>query len=415
MKRIYNFFIHVYAAAIRLAAPFNPQARQFLSGRRGQFGRMQAAVTGSEEVAWFHCASVGEFEQARPVIEAFRKNFPGYRILLTFFSPSGYEMRKNYELADFVFYLPMDTRANARKFLRIFRPRLAIFIKYEYWFNYIDEIFKAGIPLYFVSAIFRPQQHFFRFYGGWFRKQLRKVTWFFVQNQASDELLSQIGLAHHEVSGDTRFDRVLKVLDSRFDLPEIAAFKGDNDLLVAGSTWPPDEELLASYLDTRPENFKLLLVPHKIDENHLAGIMKKFEAYAPVRYSQSEGRDLSEVKVLVMDRMGLLSGLYRYATLAYVGGGFGVGIHNLLEAAVYGLPVIFGPNYQRFREAHDLLAAGAGYSVKNAKKFQETTDRLRQDPEAYLAAARAAGRYVQGNSGATEKVILKIRDSLRKK
>ena len=415
MKLFYNFFIYVYAALIRLASLFNPQAKQFLSGRKGEFRKMKAAVGESDEIVWFHCASVGEFEQARPVIEAFKKSFPTYKILLTFFSPSGYELRKNYELADFVFYLPMDKAANARRFMNIFHPRLAIFIKYEYWFNYIDEIYKAGIPLYFVSAIFRKQQHFFLFYGSWFRKQLRKVTWFFVQNEISDELLSQIGIQNHEISGDTRFDRVFKVLESPFELHEMEVFKGNNDLLVAGSTWPSDEDILLSYLKKESENFKLLLVPHKIDENHITEILKKFERFSPVRFSQSNEKKLSESKVLVMDKMGLLSGLYRYANLAYVGGGFGVGIHNLLEAAVYGLPVLFGPNHERFQEANDLLTLGGGFTIKNEEEFRFLIDRLRNETDFYKQASTVSKGYVTGHSGATGKVILKMKEYLIKK
>ncbi len=415
MKLFYNFFIYVYAALIRLASLFNPQARQFLSGRKGQFRKMKAAVGEKDEIVWFHCASVGEFEQARPVIEAFKKTFPGYKILLTFFSPSGYELRKNYKLADFVFYLPVDKAANARRFMKRFHPRMAVFIKYEYWFNYIDEIYKAGIPLFFVSAIFRKQQHFFRPYGGWFRKQLRKVTWFFVQNETSDQLLSQIGIRNHELSGDTRFDRVLKVLEAPFDLSEIEQFKGSNELLVAGSTWPPDEDILVSYLKNNPGNFKLLLVPHKIDENHISEILRKFERFFPARYSQSDEKALSKSKVLVMDKMGLLSGIYRYADLAYVGGGFGVGIHNLLEPAVYGLPILFGPNYRRFQEANDLLALGGGFSIKNDEEFQDLTDRLRNNPDFYKQAVRESKAYVRENSGATGKVIIKIKEYLSKK
>lgn len=415
MKLIYNFFIYVYAALIRLASVFNPQARQFLSGRKRQFWKMKAVVGENDKIVWFHCASVGEFEQGRPVMEAFKKSFPDYKILLTFFSPSGYELRKNYELADFVFYLPMDKTANARRFMKIFHPKMAVFIKYEYWFNYIDEIYKAGIPLFFVSAIFRKQQHFFRFYGSWFRKQLKKITWFFVQNETSDALLSQIGIQNHEISGDTRFDRVLKVLDTPFDLPEIELFKEKDQLLVAGSTWPPDEDLLLDYMNSKPEHFKMLLVPHKIDENHISEILKKFDGFSPVRYSQSDKKKLSETKVLIMDKMGLLSGLYRYADLAYVGGGFGVGIHNLLEAAVYGLPVLFGPNYHRFQEAVDLLELGGGFNVKNPKKFAELTNRLRTDAEFYKHASSVAKRYVLEHSGATEKVISKIKENLSNK
>ncbi len=415
MKLIYNFFIYVYAALIRVASVFNPQAKQFMAGRKGQFRKMKEAVGESDQIAWFHCASVGEFEQGRPVMEAFKKDFPDYKILLTFFSPSGYELRKNYELADYVFYLPMDKAANARRFMKIFQPKLVVFIKYEYWFNYIDEIHKAGIPLFFVSAIFRKQQHFFRFYGSWFRKQLRKVTWFFVQNETSDALLSQIGIQNHEISGDTRFDRVLKVLDTSFDLPDVEIFKGNDELLVAGSTWPPDEDLLLDYMNSKPEHFKLLLVPHKIDENHISEILKKYEGFSTVRYSQSDKKKLSETNVLVMDKMGLLSGLYRYADIAYVGGGFGVGIHNLLEAAVYGLPVLFGPNYRRFQEAIDLLEVGGGFNVKNPKKFTELTDRLRTDSEFYKHASEVAKCYVRDNSGASKKVIKKIRENLSNK
>jgi len=412
MKLIYNFFIYIYAALIRAASVFNPQARQFLVGRKGQFRKMKAAVCDGDQVVWFHCASVGEFEQGRPVMEAFKKGFPAYKILLTFFSPSGYELLKNFELADYVFYLPMDKATNARRFLKIFQPKMAIFIKYEYWFNYMDEIHKAGIPLFFVSAIFRKQQQFFRFYGSWFRKQLKKVTWFFVQNENSHRLLSQIGIQNHEISGDTRFDRVLKVLDTSFDLPEINRFKGNNELLVAGSTWPPDEDILLDYMNSKPEHLKLLLVPHKIGEHHISEILKKFERFSPVRFSQSDIKKLSETNVLIMDKMGLLSGLYRYADLAYVGGGFGLGIHNLLEAAVYGLPVIFGPNYQQFQEALDLLELGGGFPVKNPKNFLDLITRLRTDPELYKHASEVANRYVRENSGATEKVIKKIKENL---
>ena len=412
MKLIYNFFIYIYAALIRAASVFNPQARQFLVGRKGQFRKMKAVVCDGDQVVWFHCASVGEFEQGRPVMEAFKKGFPAYKILLTFFSPSGYELLKNFELADYVFYLPMDKATNARRFLKIFQPKMAIFIKYEYWFNYMDEIHKAGIPLFFVSAIFRKQQQFFRFYGSWFRKQLKKVTWFFVQNENSHRLLSQIGIQNHEISGDTRFDRVLKVLDTSFDLPEINRFKGNNELLVAGSTWPPDEDILLDYMNSKPEHLKLLLVPHKIGEHHISEILKKFERFSPVRFSQSDIKKLSETNVLIMDKMGLLSGLYRYADLAYVGGGFGLGIHNLLEAAVYGLPVIFGPNYQQFQEALDLLELGGGFPVKNPKNFLDLITRLRTDPELYKHASEVANRYVRENSGATEKVIKKIKENL---
>ncbi len=362
-----------------------------------------------EDIVWFHCASLGEFEQARPVIEAFRESFPQYKVLLTFFSPSGYELRKNYAGADYIFYLPIDKPKNARRFIRIFRPKLAVFVKYEFWYNYIKELSVNKIPLFFISAIFRPNQYFFRPGAKWFRNQLQKVTWFQVQDKASSDLLNSIKVYHNQVGGDTRFDRVLKVAGEEVTLPVIEKFARNADLFIAGSTWPPDETLLADYLRHNPD-IKMVIAPHKTDTRRIEEIKTKFREFHPVLYSEADGGIPVESRMLVIDSIGLLSYLYRYGKLAYVGGGFGVGIHNLLEAAVYGIPVLFGPNHKHFREALDLIRNGGGFAVSDKESFRRTADLLLQNPDHYKKAAEAAKNYVKGQSGATYFAIEKFKE-----
>ncbi len=411
MRVFYSFFIYCYAFLIRMAVPFNRQARQWIDGRRRGFSRMEKAVGENENIVWFHCASLGEFEQGRPVMEAFREKFPDYKILLTFFSPSGYELRKNYPGANYIFYLPIDKPRNAQRFIRIFKPKLAIFIKYEYWYNYIEELSKNKIPLFFISAIFRQNQYFFRYGAKWFRNQLQKVTWFQVQEATSSELLNSIRVFHNEVGGDTRFDRVLSVAHEPVSLPVIENFARGGVLLICGSSWPPDEDILKDYL-THEDGVKIILAPHKTDTEHVVEIQNKFKAFNPVLYSETTESVPDNVRVLIVNILGLLSHLYRYGRLAYVGGGFGGGIHNLPEAAVYGLPVIFGPNHQRFREAHDLLENGGGFTISDKKSFRRTVDMLLHDTERYLQASRAAADYVEQQSGATFKVMEKIKEYL---
>jgi len=409
MRLLYNVFIYGYAFLIRMASPFHAQAGQWMRGRKGIFSRMKRAVGKHEDIVWFHCASLGEFEQGRPVIEAFKQTFPQYKVLLTFFSPSGYELRKNYEGADYVFYLPLDKPKNARRFIQIFRPKLAVFIKYEYWYNYSKELSKNKIPLFFISAIFRPNQYFFRPGSRWFRHQLQKVAWFQVQDKASADLLNKIHIYHHQVGGDTRFDRVLKVAEEKVSLPVAEHFAQGTDVLVGGSTWPPDETLLADYL-RHNKAVKLILAPHKIDREHIEAIKKKFEAFHPALYSEAGEAFRPESRVLVIDSLGLLSHLYRYGKIAYVGGGFGAGIHNLPEAAVYGIPVLFGPNHNRFREAHALISCGGGFAIDGTESFRQTADRLLQQPEVYHKAAQAAKNYVQEQAGATYLAIEKFKE-----
>jgi len=411
MRVFYNFFIYGYSFLIRIAVPFHQQARRWVVGRKEEFLRMKNAVGKHEDIIWFHCASLGEFEQGRPVMEAFRETFPGYKILLTFFSPSGYELRKEYPGADYIFYLPIDKPKNARRFIRIFKPKLAVFIKYEYWFNYIKELSKNKIPLFFISAIFRKNQYFFRYGAGWFRNQLQKVTWFQVQDELSSELLSSIRVFHNQVGGDTRFDRVLKVSNEPVHLPIIENFTRVGTPLICGSTWSPDEDILKDYL-AHEDGVKMVIAPHKINPEHLSEILNKFKDFHPVLYSEAMKNLPENARVMVIDSIGLLSHLYRFGKLAYVGGGFGVGIHNLPEAAVYGLPVIFGPNHQRFREAISLLKNGGGFAIQDKKSFRETANRLLQNPENYKTASEAAVGYVRQQSGATFKAIEKIKEYL---
>jgi 3-deoxy-D-manno-octulosonic-acid transferase len=409
MRLLYNIFIYVYAFLIRLASPFNRQAAQWVKGRKGLFKRMKASVGKHEDIVWFHCASLGEFEQGRTVIESFRQTFPQFKVLLTFFSPSGYEVQKDYPQADYVFYLPVDKPKNARRFIRLFQPKLAVFIKYEFWYNYIRELSKNKIPLFFVSAVFRKDQYFFRPGAKWFRNQLQKVTWFQVQDKTSSDLLNRIRIFHHQIGGDTRFDRVLNIARKEVSLPVAEAFSQNYDVLVGGSTWPPDETILADYLAHNPK-IRMMVAPHKTDREHILEIQKKFREFHPVLYSEAEKEVPEACRVLIIDRMGLLSSLYRFGKLAYVGGGFGSGIHNLPEAAVYGLPVIFGPNYQRFREARDLLENGGGFTIDSAKRFRQVADELLTDSEKYQKASEAAGSYIRKQAGATYLAIERFKD-----
>ncbi len=412
MHFLYNISVLLYALGIRIAALFNSKARRWLMGRKGIFSELAAAFNGNEKIIWFHCASLGEFEQGRPVLEALKERYKDHKILLTFFSPSGYEVRQNYAQADYVFYLPLDTAQNARKFITLTRPRLAVFVKYEFWFNYLRELSRNKIPLLMVSVIFRPSQHFFRPWGRWFRRQLQKVTYFFVQNQDSKDLLSTVKVFHVGVSGDTRFDRVLQLADEEMKLPVMEAFSGGSPLLVAGSTWPSDEDLLKSLLEQSEQSFKLVLAPHLVDKEHIQQILEKFSSWQPVLFSQQKDADFAESRVLVIDSIGMLSGLYRFAKIAYIGGGFGAGIHNVLEAATYGLPVIFGTNYKRFQEAVQLSELGGGFPVENSSECLSAFNRLMTDTVFCSNSADISRKFVVNNAGATGRVVEKVKEYL---
>lgn len=411
MHFIYNISVWVYALGIRLAALFNNKAKLWVDGRKNIFREISEAIPKDEKLIWFHCASLGEFEQGRPVIEAFRKQFNDHKILLTFFSPSGYEVRKNFDQADYVFYLPLDTPLRAKKFIALTQPRLAIFIKYEFWFNYLNELSKNKIPLLMVSVIFRPSQHFFKPWGGWSRKQLQKVTWFFVQNEATKNLLNRIKVYHSSVSGDTRFDRVIQLPSEKINLPLIETFADGKPLLVAGSTWPADEDLLKSLLQSE-HPFKLVIAPHVVSTSHIREILMKFEAFHPLLFSKIKNNKLSEKRVLIIDSIGMLSKLYRFGNMAYIGGGFGAGIHNILEAATYGLPVIFGPNYQRFQEAVELIRLGGAFAIHDEESCLQAFGHLASDKNLLRKSGETARKYVTSNAGATAMVVEKAKEYL---
>ncbi|MFA5419281.1 MAG: glycosyltransferase N-terminal domain-containing protein [Bacteroidales bacterium] len=405
MACLYQFFIYFYSAVAKIAALFNPKARLWVDGRKQLVTRIKHEVVTESPLVWFHCASLGEFEQGRPVIEALKKQFPNIKILLTFFSPSGFEVRKNYNHADWVYYLPVDTKKNARELVVHLKPALVIFVKYEFWFNYMDVLYQNKIPTLFLSVIFRPSQHFFKVWGGWFRRQLHKVTFFFVQDELSAELLKRAGINNFEVAGDTRFDRVVELSKQPHQFSEIESFKQNSRLIVGGSTWPVDENLLLEVLKNTSSEIKLLLAPHLVDDNHIAAIVNKFSAFHPVLYTNLKSGIPEQSRVLILNTIGLLSQLYPYTELAYIGGGFGVGIHNLPEAATYGIPVVFGPNHQRFKEANDLKNLGGGFSVNNQKEGVETVLRLLSDEDERKSAGKAAREYIHNHAGATLKIV----------
>ena len=403
----YNFGIHTYTAAIRMAAPFSAKAKLWTQGRKQILQRLRECVHG-EKIIWVHAASLGEFEQGRPVIEALRERCPEYKILLTFFSPSGYEIRRNYNGADWVFYLPADTARNAAEFLDIVRPAAAVFIKYEFWLNYLNELAVRGVPTYLISAIFRRDAVFFKPYGKAFLSALATFRTIFVQDQPSRQLLEEFGVGQTVVAGDTRFDRVTTIVRNAVELPLVEDFAAGRPVFVAGSTWGPDEQILAELIN-QTEGMKFIIVPHEIDNNRI----EKFAAAVTggcQRYtSYEQGRD---AKVLVIDTIGVLSSVYRYGRYAYIGGGFGVGIHNTLEAAVYGIPVVFGPNYKKFKEAVDLIAAGGAASISDCTGLTAWFRRLESDDSAWQSAASAAGNYVATHTGATETILKTLTDTL---
>ena len=376
-------------------------------GERAAFDVLRQSVIPGADYIWFHAASLGEFEQGRPLMEALRRDHPEYKILLTFFSPSGYEVRKNYEGADIICYLPLDTPFNAIRFLRLVRPVKAFFIKYEFWYNYLHILRHRGIPVYSVSSIFRPSQVFFRWYGHEYAHVLRCVTHFFVQNEESRRLLEGIGLRNATVVGDTRFDRVLQIKSAARQLPIAEAFSKGHKVFVAGSSWPPDEEVFIKYFNNHPD-WRLIIAPHVIGDDHLRQIHSLLNM-PTVHYTDTTPEEAAEARCLIINCFGLLSSIYQYGQVAYVGGGFGVGIHNVLEAAVWDMPVIFGPNNKRFQEAQGLLASGGGFEIDSYETFDELMEHLDTDANKLLQASQAAGIFVKGQAGATAKVLESVK------
>lgn len=437
---MYNIAIYIYLIGVAIGSLFNKKIKKMWRGEREAVDLLKEKVDPTAKYIWFHAASLGEFEQGRPLIEQLKATHPEYKILLTFFSPSGYEVRKNYEGADIVCYLPLDTIRNARRFLRAVHPVMAFFIKYEFWYNYLHILRHRGVPVYSVSSIFRPGQVFFKWYGRNYAKVLHCITHFFVQNEVSLQLLKGIGIDEATVVGDTRFDRVLQIKEQAKKLPIVEAFKGINGkgdackddlsenackgdlsedackdnlsengckgckVFVAGSSWQPDEDIFIRFFNDHPD-WKLIIAPHVIGEDHLAYILDKLQMKA-VRYTQATEQSAAEARCLIIDCFGLLSTIYRYGEIAYVGGGFGVGIHNVPEAAVWGVPVLFGPNNKRFQEAQDLLACKGSFEVTDYDSFNTIISRLISDDKFRHQCGEASANYVKSRSGATD-IIMK--------
>ncbi len=421
---IYNIVIYFVLWGIAIASLFSEKVRKMWHGEREAFRILRKKVDPTSEYVWFHAASLGEFEQGRPLMERIRKEHPQYKILLTFYSPSGYEVRKNYEGADIICYMPVDTRLNAIRFLRLVHPVMAFFIKYEFWSNFLHILKHRGIPTYSVSSIFRPDQVFFKWYGRSYAGVLKCFTRFFVQNEESKQLLNGIGITNVDVVGDTRFDRVLQIKEAAKDLSICEAFrKGYADsnaaeaeslpreghkVFVAGSSWPPDEEIFIKFFNEH-KDWRLLIAPHVIGEDHLKFILSKLEGKKVVRYTQTTAEEAAGADVLIIDCFGLLSSMYRYGDVAYIGGGFGVGIHNTLEAAVWHMPVIFGPNNKRFQEAQGLLKSGGGFEINDYKEFEDLMLRLSGEASFLKSSGVKAGAFVASLSGATAKVLDKVK------
>ncbi len=400
---LYNIGVFLYKILLQFAASLgNVKAQKWIDGRKDEFLFWQTLPVTDKTRVWFHVASLGEFEQARPVLEALKQQQPDIEIVLTFFSPSGYEAQKKYPLAAYVAYLPIDTATNAAKLIAFIQPKMVFFTKYDFWYHYFNETHKQGIPLYVISAIFRKEQIFFRWYGLFFRKLLRKVTHFFVQNEASLQLLKSIAIHNLSVSGDTRFDRVLQIQQATQAITDIAPFFDGRPVVVAGSTWPVDDKLVLSLLANA--SIQLVIVPHEIHATYLKELKSTIPAKAVLL---SEGITAA-ADVLIVDRIGLLSKIYQYATVAYIGGGFGKGIHNTLEAAVWGVPLVFGPNYSRFAEACGLISCEAAFSVKNKADFIQKTTTLLGNETTRVMAAKSAHNYVLAHSGATAAIIKQI-------
>jgi 3-deoxy-D-manno-octulosonic-acid transferase len=408
MILLYKTGIFLYSLLIRFNSIFNEKARFFVRGRKNWEEIMTQKIDRNAKYIWFHCASLGEFEQGRPVIEELREQFPQFKIVLTFFSPSGYEIRRNYALADVVAYLPMDTIRNAKAFLSIVNPEKAFFVKYEFWYFYISELKRRNIPLYIISAIFRENQQFFKKtpWGKWYRKMLTGIEHFFIQNEKSGELLKTAGISNFTVSGDTRFDRVAAIAKVSKEIPIVEKFRGNSTLIIAGSTWKPDEELIAEFIN-QSGDIKFIIAPHEVSAANINRIHQLLKKPA-ISFSKVSETEIDRFQVLIIDSVGLLSSLYRYGNVAYIGGGFGVGIHNILEAATFGLPVIFGPNYKKFKEAVDLTLEGGTISISNFNELRNVLNRLIKEKNELEKASDICRNYVAKNVGSTKLIIKKV-------
>ena len=403
-KLLYNLSVFFYKWGIHLASFWNKKAKQWITGRKDIFDKIQSQLTDNQQIIWIHCASLGEFEQGRPLIEKIKTSLPQYKIFLTFYSPSGYEIRKDYSFADYVFYLPADSKNNAKRFLNLVQPQIAIFVKYEFWYHYLHRLHQRKTPTYLISAVFRKDQIFFKSYGGFFKNMLSYFDHIFVQNKISKTLLLQKKINHVSLAGDTRVDRVLQIQKEAKSFGVIESFKGTSDILIGGSTWPPDEDILINWIHAQKDfRWKFIIAPHDINESHLQQIESKL-TINNIRFSKANAFNSSAARVMIIDNIGMLSSIYQYGKIAFIGGGFGSGIHNTLEPIAFGLPVIFGEKYQKFEEANYLVQSGGGFSISNFSDFEKLMKNLEEE-KFYKNASSHAKNYVLENQGATDLIF----------
>ncbi len=411
MRFLYSFFIFCYGWGIKLAALFNPKAKLWVKGRINIFEKLELEFDTLDKQApltWMHCASLGEFEQGRPLLEKIKFLNPNSKILLTFFSPSGFEIRKNYAGADWVFYLPLDSYSNAKRFVELVKPDKVIFVKYEFWFNYLEVLSTKKISTYFISVNVRPDHYFLKWYGSWALNRLKTVTHFFVQNKSAYDLLSKAGINACTIAGDTRFDRVIAISKSVKSIPGLADFCGDKKIIVAGSTWRDDEKILATWMLNKSKDDKekrLIIAPHEINEKSLQEVEQIFSASKIIRYSAIKNKLTDSYEILLIDNIGMLSSVYNYSTICYIGGGFGKGIHNVLEAAVFGKPLVFGPSYQKFEEAKTLLNLGGATSVSSHEELNTIFSQLLSDEKKYREQSLITQKFVHDNAGAVNRIL----------
>lgn len=402
MNLIYNLFISLYGLAISIASSFNPKAKLWIDGRKDWKQKMKSHIKPDDKIIWVHCSSLGEFEQGRPVIEKAKTEFPNHKIVVSFFSPSGYEVRKNYNGADYIFYLPLDTKSNAKILIKILHPEILILVKYEYWYNLLKRLQKKKIPIIVISAVIKEDNLFFKAWGSWSRKIISKISHFFVQDQDSKNLLESINIENVTVSGDTRFDRVKEILNSTNELTFVEKFKGNSKLIVAGSTWADDDEILIDFINSKlPLDWKIIFAPHNIDQKKILQLKEKLKLPTTI-YTQLNENELIDSRVLIVDTIGILTKIYSYADISYVGGGFTkTGVHNTLEPAVFGVPIIFGPNYQRYFEAIELIEGGAAVKFENQYEFDQNISKLIENESERKNRGKTAFRYIQQKTNST--------------
>ena len=405
MLFLYNLAVSLAAFFLKIVALFSPKIKLFVEGRKNVFSILEEKINPNDKTIWFHSASLGEYEQGLPVIEKIKEKYPSHKIIVTFFSPSGYEVRKNNTAADVTVYLPLDTKRNAKRFLKLVHPEFAFFIKYEFWLNYLKELEKNKTPAYLISGIFRDSQMFFKWYGGFYRKALKAFTYFFVQNESSKQKIEAIGFKNVVVSGDTRFDRVAAILERDNSLDYIKNFKNNQQTIVIGSSWPKDEVLIAEYINQAPENVKFIIAPHNIKTDQITNLKSQITK-STVLFSEKENKNLSDYNVFIIDTIGLLTKIYSYGTIAYVGGGFGnPGIHNILEPAAFGIPIVIGPNYSNFAEAVSLVGLGGCMTITNVSELKEILNRLLTDKTFLKEKSQICESFIQNNKGASNTIM----------